>query len=38
MKLKCEACGKSWDYKGSNKFKATCPDCHLLVKIKEVNN
>lgn len=36
MKLKCKECDKNWDYKGNNKVKATCPDCHGLVKINEL--
>lgn len=33
MKLKCEKCGNSWEYKGKQKVMAVCPDCHRLVKI-----
>lgn len=33
MKLKCRRCDKKWDYKGENKFYATCPDCKTSVKI-----
>jgi len=36
MKLNCD-CGNVWDYKGGNKFKATCPDCHGLVTIQEIS-
>jgi len=34
--LQCKKCGKEWDYKGDNKFYATCPDCKSSVKIGEV--
>ncbi len=35
MKLICtkKTCKKEWDYQGSNKFYATCPDCKTSVKI-----
>jgi len=35
MQLKCK-CEKQWEYKGANKFHATCPDCKKAVKIIEV--
>jgi hypothetical protein len=34
MKLKCK-CGNEWDYKGKNKYTATCPDCKKIVKIPQ---
>jgi Zn finger protein HypA/HybF involved in hydrogenase expression len=34
MELKCK-CGKKWEYTGSNKTNAVCPDCRKMVKIKE---
>jgi len=36
MDIKCDRCGKEWDYTGSNEFFATCPDCRKLVKLKRV--
>jgi predicted nucleic acid-binding Zn-ribbon protein len=30
MKLKCQKCGHSWDYKGSAVL-ADCPSCHTRV-------
>jgi len=36
MELKCGKCKKVWDYQGENKYMATCPDCHSLVRIKEI--
>lgn len=33
MELKCENCGKEWDYSGKNKVYTTCPDCRKLVRI-----
>lgn len=35
MELKCQKCKKEWDYKGLNKYYATCPDCKTSVKIRE---
>ena len=35
VKLKCQRCKKEWEYKGDNKFYATCPDCKTSVKIKK---
>ena len=32
QELKC-SCGREWEYKGKNKYYATCPDCHVAVKI-----
>lgn len=36
MKLRCDRCGKRWDYNGKNSHYASCPDCKHSVKIKEV--
>ena len=33
MELKCKHCDYEWDYGGSQKFYATCPQCHYKVKI-----
>ena len=33
MIVKCNKCGKEWDYTGDNKTFCTCPDCRALVKI-----
>jgi len=33
MKLKCKKCKKEWEYKGNNKYFATCPDCLRKVDI-----
>jgi len=35
MKLKCQRCGREWDYKGKKKWFTSCPDCKTSVKIKE---
>jgi hypothetical protein len=35
MKLKCKRCDYIWDYKGSNKFYATCPYCLTKVRVLE---
>jgi len=35
MMLKCKTCGNKWDYQGSKKLYATCPECRRLVKINE---
>ena len=32
MKLKCD-CGYEWEYSGSMKHYATCPDCKRPVKL-----
>jgi len=34
MKLKCQKCGREWDYKGHKRFYTTCPDCKTSVKLK----
>ena len=34
MKLKCGHCSYEWEYNGTKKFYATCPDCHYKVKIE----
>ena len=33
MKLKCKNCEYEWDYGGSQKYYATCPQCRYKVKI-----
>ena len=33
MKLKCEHCGRKWDYHGGMKVYAPCPDCRRGVRI-----
>jgi len=35
MKLKCKKCGNEWEYKGSNKYYATCSHCLSKVRIKK---
>jgi len=39
MKLKCNnpKCKYEWEYKGKQKFYATCPRCLRKVKIKSKN-
>lgn len=36
MKVKCDRCEKEWEYKGKNKYYATCPDCHNAVKLRDL--
>jgi len=33
--LECQHCGHIWDYGGSNKFYATCPQCRYKVRMPE---
>jgi len=33
MKLTCNHCDYTWEYGGSQKYYATCPQCHYKVKI-----
>lgn len=35
IKLKCKHCKYIWDYKGSAKYYACCPQCHYNVNIKK---
>lgn len=35
MELKCNKCGRIWDYKGKSKHYATCYDCRNLVNIEK---
>lgn len=35
VKIKCHNCGNVWDYKGNNKFYATCYKCRFNVNIKK---
>ena len=34
MKLRCDRCGRRWDYHGKMKRRATCPDCKHSVKME----
>jgi len=36
MKIKCEYCGNSWDYKGKSKWYLACLKCKNTVKINEL--
>jgi hypothetical protein len=31
--VRCQRCGKEWQYKGKRRFFATCPDCRHNVKL-----
>lgn len=33
--LKCHRCRHKWNYKGKNKYVATCPHCRTYVTIKK---
>lgn len=33
--LKCHRCGHYWNYKGSNRFVATCPHCRTYVTLRK---
>jgi NADH-quinone oxidoreductase subunit E len=33
MRLECPHCGYIWDYGGSNRFYATCPQCRYKVRV-----
>ena len=33
QKIKCHNCEYEWDYGGSRKFYASCPQCHYQVNI-----
>jgi NADH-quinone oxidoreductase subunit E len=35
VKLRCNHCDYTWDYKGKNKFYATCPRCKFKVKVSD---
>lgn len=34
MKIRCNHCGYEWNYKGSKKFYACCPNCLRKVHIE----
>jgi len=34
MLLECKRCGYVWNYKGKNKYYATCPRCLAKVNVK----
>jgi hypothetical protein len=36
--FECKKCKKEWDYKGKQKFYASCPDCKTSNKIEEKKN
>ena len=36
VKLKCQRCGREWEYTGDKKFYTSCPDCKTSVKINEM--
>jgi NADH-quinone oxidoreductase subunit E len=36
--LECQHCGYIWDYRGGNRFYATCPQCRYKVKLPEGSN
>lgn len=38
MELKCEKCGRVWDYKGKKPITTQCPDCYARVKIPSVDS
>ncbi len=31
--LKCQKCNYEWEYNGTKRFYASCPDCHTSVNI-----
>ena len=33
--LKCSICGYEWEYKGTKKIQATCPDCMRKIRIEK---
>jgi NADH-quinone oxidoreductase subunit E len=35
VNLECQHCGYIWDYRGGNRFYATCPQCRYKVKVPE---
>ena len=35
MRVKCHICKYEWNYKGLNKFYATCPRCLRKVKLAD---
>ena len=35
VKLRCNHCDYTWDYKGKNKYYATCPRCKFKVKLSD---
>ncbi len=35
IKLKCKFCTYSWEYKGTKKVQATCPDCMRKIRIND---
>lgn len=37
MKLKCNHCDYEWDYGGTQKFYATCPQCRYKVPVRKVD-
>lgn len=36
--LKCQHCGREWEYKGTRNVKATCPDCGKQTPIDNGHN
>ncbi len=38
MKLTCKHCDYTWEYGGSQKYYATCPQCRYKVRIREIDN
>lgn len=35
VRLRCQRCGHEWDYKGKNRYFATCPHCRIYVSVKK---
>jgi tRNA(Ile2) C34 agmatinyltransferase TiaS len=35
MKLKCQRCKRTWNYKGKNEYYAPCSKCKTSVSIKK---
>lgn len=35
MQLRCQNCGKEWDYRGNNVQRTSCPDCKASVSIAQ---
>lgn len=35
-KLKCQRCGKEWEYKGKSKYFTSCPQCKTSVKVTRI--
>ena len=34
--LRCQRCGKEWEYKGKSKYFTSCPQCKTSVKVTKL--